>query len=648
MGSLRHLFAPWWIGPVEISNRIVMAPMGTGYAGPGHTVSEQTIEYLAARARGGVGLIITEHTAVHPTGLTSSRMLGIFDDEHIGGFRRLAEAVHAHGARLAVQLQHGGRQADPAVAGGRCLSASAVPTGRDRRMPAEMTVEKIRQVVSAFGDAARRAKEAGCDGVEIHMAHGYLGASFLSPYLNRRADRYGGDTTRRCRFAREVIEDIREKCGEGLAVWARVSGDEFIAGGMTRDEIRRVAPLLQEAGYQAIHVSACMGETSQYASAPTYRPQGHLVHLAEAVKAEVDVPVIAVGNIWDPEYADEVIARGSADAVALGRSLLADPQWPAKAKEGRLEEIVPCLFCNLGCLKRHAPPEGQTQCTVNPLTGREAEWGAPAQHPARRARRIAVVGGGPAGLQFALDAHARGHEPVVYEREGEIGGLLRLACRPRGNEPLGRYLAWLCREVEAAGIAVRTETAVTAESVKELEADAIVIACGAEPAVPPPGLWARGDGFVSAYDVLAGRCEPEAPAVIIGGNHVGLQLALWLADRGLRPVVVANGDKPNALSAAAVYFLRLELDTVGVRVIWDGRVADVTDDSVVVQRDGHVERVMCGSCIVAGPVLPSGAADEIERAAGEAGIECHRIGDAHQPRDLHWALYQAAALARSV
>lgn len=433
MTAYPHLFSPLTVGTLGLPNRVLVAPMATNFADTHHRVTDQLIAYWVARARGGFGLLISEHAAVHRTGLTSPRMLAAFDDSHIPGLGRLAAAVHAAGGLIAVQLQHGGRQASEECIGGVCFSPSAIPSGRDRRTPRELDDDHIWEIVTAFGDAAARCQEAGMDGVEVHMAHGYLGCSFLSPLLNQRDDMWGGDTERRTRFAREVMQAIRTACGPDFTVWCRVSADEFLEGGMTLEEMKRVVPLLDRYGYQAIHVSAAIGETAYHASAPYYVEQGHLLPLAEGVKQVTDLPVIGVGNLHDPEVLERALADGLCDAVALGRQALADADWPRKVRSGQVRSVIPCTYCGLGCGDRSFS-EGSVRCTNNPWTGLESAWPDwPGGPPVGAPKRVLVVGGGLAGMQCALTAAQRGHDVQLWERDERLGGAYYTASLPPGK-----------------------------------------------------------------------------------------------------------------------------------------------------------------------------------------------------------------------
>ncbi|MFQ6097502.1 MAG: NADH:flavin oxidoreductase, partial [Armatimonadota bacterium] len=331
--SLDALFSPIRINGLELKNRIVMPPMGTSFADEMGRVTPKLIAYYAARARGGPGLVIVEHTAVHPTGRTGARMLSAFSErDHCEGLRQLFAAVHDAGVPVAIQLNHGGRQASADVIGEQVWAPSAVPCPDGRTMSREMTLDDIAEVRAAFVSAAERAKRAGADAVEIHMAHGYLLCEFLSPYTNKRTDEYGGDLERRCRLPTEVVRAVRETLGADFPILVRISADELIEGGLTTEMSRENARRLAAAGADAVDVSVCLGETAHVASAPYYLEQGHLVEYAEAIKEAVNVPVIAVGRITEPAFADRVIAEGRADLVAVGRALIADPAWPRKAR----------------------------------------------------------------------------------------------------------------------------------------------------------------------------------------------------------------------------------------------------------------------------------------------------------------------------
>jgi len=648
VGAYEALFSPGRIGTLELPNRIVMAPMATNYADADHRVTDRLIAYHAARAHGGVGLNITEHTAVHPLGLTAANMLGIYEEEMIEGLARLADAVHEAGGRIAVQLQHGGRQADPETIGRRCLSPSAVTAGRDRRMPEKMTIEQIQEVVEAFGQGARRAQEAGMDGVEVHMAHGYLGCSFLSPYLNRRDDEYGGDTERRTRFAREVREAIAERCGEDFPVWCRISADELIEGGTDLEEAKRFAPLLESYGYQAIHVSVCIGETARFASAPYYVQQGHLIEYAAGVREVVGVPVIGVGRIVEPAMADEFIREGKCDFVALGRSLLADAEWPVKAQEGREDEIIRCFACGRGCGDRSFSPEGHTQCLANPWTGREVDWPdwPEGPRPASR-RRVLVVGAGPAGMQAAITAARRGHEVTVWERAEEVGGQFRLAALPPGKEELAGFVAWQQAELIRAGVDLLLGREATPDTVLDFDPDVVIIATGSQELGPESLPFGAGGRFVMAEEVLRGEVEAEDPVFIVSGDGSGAEVAHYLAEGGHRVTLLeAESEIASLVAPAARAFLLERLEELGVQMLTDHQVQGLDAEGIVALHDDKEKRFNHPGTVVLS--LGRRSRDELVEELEETDLKVIVIGDAKQVCHAQAAVYQGAEVGRRI
>jgi len=620
------LFSPASIGTLALPNRVVMAPMGSNYADERHHVTDRLVAFHVARAEGGVGLQISEHTAVHPWGLTSTRMLAIYDDSMVPGLRRLADAVHEAGGRIAVQLQHGGRQANADVIGRRPLSPSAVTVGNGSR-PEKMTEEQIIEAVEAFGEGARRAMEAGFDGVEVHMAHGYLGCSFLSPLLNRRDDDWGGDTERRTRFAREVRRAIVERCGEDFPCWCRISANEFVEGGTDLEEARRFAPLLQEAGYQAIHVSAAIGETARYASAPYYIEHGHLIEYAEGIREVVDVPVIAVGRILRPEMAERFLAEGRCDFVALGRGLLADAAWAKKASEGREDEIIPCIGCNQGCLSR-SYSDGLMQCTTNPWTGREVDWpGYPGALREEAGRRVLVVGAGPGGMQAAIVAKHRGHDVTVWEQNADVGGAFRIAAMAPGKSELAELLQWQKGELDRLGVEVQTMTHATVDSVLQFDPDVVIIATGGRPLGPESLPWGGGGRFVTVDEVLCGTAEIRDPVFVVSSGGAGVDAAHRLAEDGHAVTILEASDDPAPmLPAGPRAFLLERLEELGVTIHTNHRALGIDAEGIIIED-------------------PQGQ----ERRFDEPGtVTMIVIGDADRVRHAQAAVHEGALAARDI
>jgi len=639
--AYERLLQPLEIGSLKLPNRVVMAPMGSGYADKRHRVTARMIAYHAARARGGMALNIVEHSAVHPTGLCGPTMPGLYEDEFIEGLTRLTDAVHQAGGRIAMQLQHGGRQANPEVIGQECVSASECTAGRDQRTAREIADEEIWEIVAAFGTAARRCQEAGMDGVEMHMAHGYLGNSFLSPWLNRRDDEWGGDVQRRTRFAKEVLGSIRRHCGADLPVWCRVSAEEYRDDGMHIEEMQEVAQILESYGYEMIHVST----GAAMATAPYYVAPGHLLPLAKGVKEAVSVPVIGVGSIIYPELAEAAIAEGVCDLIALGRACLADPNFVRKLQEQRAEDIIPCYLCGQGCQERTFG-NGQVQCAINPYTGRESDWPDwPAGPPAPRRKRVVVAGGGPAGMQAALTAALRGHKVSLYEQSARLGGAFVLAAAAPGKQLLERPVAYLKRQMQKAGVEVHLNEQVTAELVAGGEYDAAIVATGARARkiTELAGEW-EGE-FVTVADVLAGAAgELADPVAVIGGDVSGTAAAHALAEAGKAVIVF---DKSAGLAGGVPgsprSYLLAALAELNVEVVCGAEVLAAGNGKLTATVAGAAQTYDVGSIVVAvGRVSEAGLAEQLAAADCEVFV----VGDAQEPRHMQAAIFEGAEAAR--
>ena len=490
---MASLFDPITIRGVEIPNRIVMPPMTTRLAAPDGGVTPELIQYFVARAEGGAGLITVEMCSPDPAGRHRARELGISHDRFVAGLRELTSRLKAAGSRASVQIGHAGGHTRQDVTGHPPVAPSALPhvvqeVDTRRVVPEELTPEGIRAVVQAFAEAAERAKRAGFDAVEVHGAHGYLIAQFLSPLDNRRGDEYGGSLRNRARFALEVVEACRKRVGDFPLVF-RFSADEYAPGGFTPEEARELACWLVEAGADVLHVSAgCYRSLPSGAVMipPMSYPGGVFLHLARAIRAVVPVPVIAVGRLHDPAIAAMAVREGHADMVALGRQLIADPEWPRKVREGRTDEIRPCIACNT-CVD--GMREGNhVKCLVNPWAGRE---GQRRTSGVDRSRRVLVVGGGPAGMEAARRMAERGHRVLLVERRRELGGQLRLAAKAplfqnvETSAPVVlTFVEFLARQLERAGVEVRLGAAVTPGLIDELKPETVVLATGASYRVP--------------------------------------------------------------------------------------------------------------------------------------------------------------------
>lgn len=532
---------------VEVRNRLVVPPMVSCFAAPDGTATEQFAAYYEEKAKGGWGLIITENYAVTPTGKGFVRTAGFYNDAQIASHAEVARRIHAHGAKVIVQLVHVGRQTVSPVAGAQPVAPSPIPCPAMKEMPRELTIEEIEVLVEAFGDAALRAKKAGFDGVEIHGAHGYLIAEFMSLYSNKRIDKYGGSLMNRLRFPLEIIENVRMKCGDDFPIAFRISADEFVPGGRTIEDTRAIAPILEQAGVSLLDISVGVYGSMDRIIAPAAVGHGWTVELAAAVKEVVSIPVMTTGRVNDPLLADSILKAGKADFVGMGRASIADPHLPEKTRTGRYDEIVQCIGCLQGCIGGILAG-GQMGCVVNPCIGKESEVKI---EPAKTARKVVVVGGGPAGMSAAIVAAQRGHKVDLFEKDEQLGGQFRLASIPPSKGEIATFLAWQSSQLVKYGVSVHMGTEAEVATIDALNPDVVVVATGARPmALRVPGI--DRESVVSAFDVLDGRVQTGENVVVVGGGMVGAETANHLANHGKNVTIVemlptiATDEQPSA------------------------------------------------------------------------------------------------------
>ncbi len=657
---LQRLFSPIRIGSLEIRNRIAMAPMATDFGDDAGRISQKLIDYHEARARGGVGLIIMEVTGVDARFPYMPRTVGLWADDLIPGYRRLTDAIHAHGAKVFPQLSHPGPDSlCSLLTGVEAVGPTAGILNDITKTPCrELAVGEIPAIVAQFAETACRAKEAGCDGIELHAAHAYmLVGSFLSALRNHRTDEYGGSMERRMRFPLEVIRAIRRKVGPDFPIVLRISGDEMVPGGRTIEETKSIAPQLVEAGIEAFHVSSgAYPNLSWRVIPPTGTPLALNAHLSAALKQVVDVPVLVVGRINDPRMAEDILRRGDADMVVMGRALLADPDLPVKAAKGRFDHIAPCIGCGLGCVSAREQG-GDTTCLINPSVGREAETRL---LPAARAKKVLVAGGGPAGLMAAITAARRGHAVELYERADRLGGLYNLACAAPGKQELSKVIEYLRRQAAQAGVSVHLGAPVTPALLKRAAPEVLIVATGSEPCTHElPG--ADGPTVACARDVIAGRAAlPTGRVLVAGGGTVGLEAAEIIAEAGrgqnsrhagTSVTIIEQRDEVGTdMFSEARTLLLQRLEALGVRLLVSARLARFTPDGARVYRegpDGLVEQTLSGFDWIV-TALGAKALDELSAEPGAAGLEVHVIGDARQPRLAVAAIAEGFEAGRTV
>jgi len=627
-----HLFSPIAIHTMTLKNRVVMPPMCTDYATIGGAVTDRMIAYYTARARGGVGLIDVEFAYVHPAGKVFDHMLGIYDDKLIPGLKRLADSVHQGGARIMIQIAHGGRRAHSDITGSTTVAPSAIPR-LNGETPKELSREEIEELIQAFILAARRAKKAGFDGVMIHMAHGYLLQQFLSPFSNARSDRYGGDLEGRSRFPLEILKGLRRELGGDYPITCRLCGDEFVKGGLNLSQSIQLAKILEANGVNAIEVSAGTHETGYVITAPPCYPMGFLSPLSEAIKKEVRIPVGAVGRIHTPALAEDLLQQGKADLIAVGRGLIADPEWAKKSQEGRPEAIRPCISCNQGCSDRMYFQQ-DISCTVNPSVGREGTFPV---EPVRKKKKVLILGGGPAGLEAARIAAIRGHEVHLYEKEKQLGGQLNIASVPPAKEEIKKFKEFLLQEI--GGLPIRVIHAeMDDKMLKALSPDLMVVAIGGRP-IKMEGPGFESEKVISAWDVLFRRKEVGSRVVIIGGGQIGLETAHFLLEQGKQVTILEMLKRVGQdMSPRARKMILETLVQNDVEILTEAKALSVENEDVVFNRAGVVDRIKgVDSIVVAVGTAPQeiGVLD-----LGRSGIPIRWIGDASVPRKLFDAIHE--------
>jgi 2,4-dienoyl-CoA reductase-like NADH-dependent reductase (Old Yellow Enzyme family) len=645
------LLSPLKVGGITLRNRVVFGPHGTGFGTDGN-VPERLVAYQRERARGGVGLVILEATAIDesPIGVTG----GLFhmrniDDRVLPSYRRVADVVHAEGARIFCLLSHSGRVNTMGANGAPPKAPSPLPMDRTRDIPHELEIDEIAAIVQQFAAAARRCREGGLDGVSLSFAHGNLVQEFLSPESNHRTDEYGGSEENRLRMAREVLQACREAVGPDFILGIRFSADELVADGYHLEDGVRYAKLFQEWGkLDFIDVSAGTNASmwSRSKHYPTIaEPYAPLVHMARAIRQVVPVPVFVVGKIGDAHEAARIVNEGSADAVVMVRAQIAEPELVAKIKQGAFDDIRECIYCNEGCFGRQQRFIDIT-CIYNQRSGREIWWEPLARTDAPK--RVVVVGAGPAGLEAARVAAKRGHSVVLYEKGDVTGGQVRLAAETPHRAGYARMVDWIDRQARKHGAEIRLGSTVSADDVLAAKPDVVIVATGSSDQRPPiPG--ADLPNVASGREVLAGDVG-VGKRVVIGdwdGRYQGTSIAEKLALAGHEVHLVSSaffiGQDVDLLTWRPLYERLLDL---GVRMYPLEEVVEATAEGARVKTMNHKVRLIAADTVVL-----------CSRGIAERGLyhdlkgrvpALHAIGDSWAPRQIEQAIYEGAKVAREL
>lgn len=646
MKEFSHLFSPIKVGETVVKNRVFMPPISTNLADKGY-VTDALVAHYAARAKGGVGLIVTEVTTVEPTYIYLPGDMSIHDDSFIPGWKKLTEAVHQYDCKILPQLFHPAYMAFPIPGTPRLIAPSNVGPYYAKEAPRSVTKEELKVIIKQFGEAALRVKTAGVDGVEIHAAHahGLLGG-FLSPLYNKRTDEYGGDISCRLRLTLEVIEEVRKMCGKDFIIDVRISGDEYTDGGLNINDMIYVSKTLEKAGVDMLHVSG--GTTIARGSsipAPGTKMGSHAL-LSEEIKKHVSIPVATVGRITEPWIADELIANDKADICMMGRANLCDAEFVNKAMSGHVEDIRPCIGC-LRCLTGIMFGK-RVSCTINPSLEIENE---DTIKEAEAKKNVLVIGSGPAGMEAAFVAHKRGHHVVLCEKDDKLGGEMNLAAVPIAKQDLTLVIKYMAHKLE--GVDVRLNTEVTLEMLKNEFKDYEVIAgTGAFPIVINP--FTQFKSWMTADDVLAGRAFPGRKIVIIGGGSVGCETADYLAplindlfprNRDVTILEMVNGVMMNESGPGRSLLVRRMMQK-GIKIITSAKVDSVTETEINYTLDGVTHTIKDADTLIFAAGYKKNPA--VEEMLEESGLNYHMIGDAHEIGNIKTAITEAYNLTKDL
>jgi len=639
MSNYQDLFKPIQIGNMTLRNRGVMPSMVTNYCAENGEVSDRFIAYHEARAKGGVGLIIVEAAYVTSNGKGFTNQIGIDSDALIPGLKKLTDAVHKHGAKIAIQIYHGGRQANTFVTGEAVVAPSAIPCPVMQSMPKALSIEEIKEMVNSFADAAERAKKSGFDTVEIHGAHGYLLNQFLSPNSNHREDIYGGSAENRGRFPLEVVDAVRTRVGDDFPLIYRITSEEFLPDGLTIEDTTEFSKILVKHKIDAINVSGSTyvaGKTSSGAEDGL----GFYIENASKIKNEIDsvIPIIVANRIKSPDLANDAIASGKTDMIATGRELLCDPDFYNKIQNELEDEIRTCLSCNhcVNELMSGVP----ISCLYNPMTGHENDYDL--SIPASTKKNVLVIGGGPSGMESALIARLKGHDVTLYESTNALGGNVIPGSKPPFKSEMFACIDYLTHMLNKKNVKIVLNSVATIETVKDIKPDFVILATGSNPIVPNfPGV--NGMHVISAEKVLMGECELGEKVVVIGGGSVGVETAEYLEEQHKSVTIIEMADAILAdLSMLLKGSLLARVSSSNMSVLTGQRVLEIKENAVVTDQQtvDSVDNVV----LAVGYRANNPLIGDLEKE----GFAYKVTGDAVKPRKIYQAVKEGFEAAYSI
>ena len=641
----QHIFSPMTIRHMTVKNRIVMMPMGTNFGEQNGEMSFLHINYYEQRAKGGTGLLIVENASVDsPQGSNGTTQLRIDSDNYIPRLYKLCENVHKHGACIAIQINHAGASAMSSRIGMQPVSASDVPSKEGGEIPRPLTKEEILHIVRKYAEAARRAQICGFDAVEIHAGHSYLISQFLSPIYNKRTDEFGGSAENRTRFARMILEAVRKQVGPHFPIFLRISADELMEGGNTLEDTLAYLEYLEKE-VDVFDVSCGLNGSIQYQIDANYLPDGWRSYMARAVKEKFGKPCIAVGNIRHPQIAEEILAKGDADFIGMGRGLIAEPEWVNKVEYGNECDLRSCISCNIGCAGHRIGLNQPIRCTVNPAVNSGEDY---IKHKIKKPCNVVVIGGGTAGLEAACTAAEVGCTTFLIEKKAELGGLASVISKIPDKKRLGEFPQYLIRRAaKLHNLFVFCNTQATTELVKSLNPDIIVNATGSEPTLPPirglHELVDKEDSHVATVLKMIERI-PEYPehmedrkVVIIGGGAVGLDVMEFFTERGARVSMVEMLPMiGNGLDPVSRCDIHAKLKKYQVEQMVNTMLQEVRNDRFIVKtpQDEIKELPFDYGFICLGMKASTPVLKELEETFSDTNVEIINIGDSKRARRI--------------
>lgn len=625
------LFEPMTVNHVTFRNRTVVSAMVTEFCGEDGLASERFISYHEAKAKGGWGLIIPENYVVAPGVGGFKNLPGLWTDDQIASHKEFTDRIHAHGTKIVCQLYHAGRRISKDITGLEPVGPSALKfAGAPWDIARALTIPEIKIIIEQFADAAVRAKKAGFDGVEIHGGHGYLLHSFNSPFSNKRCDEYGGSISGRAKLSVDIVKRVREKVGPDFLIQYRISCEEGVAGGITIEEAKAIAILLEEAGIDLLHVSQG-GDFNYVVSPSACEPKATYINNAAEMKMVLHIPVIGVGRINDPIIAEEVLRSNKADFVTMARASLADPELPNKALQNRYQDINYCVGCLQGCTRG---------CLVNPMVGHESEYDL---STVVESKKFFVAGGGIAGCEAAIVLAKRGHHVTLFEKTNKLGGQWLLACVPPGKADFSSLVAWQKRQLDQLGVKVCLEMELTKDTVYYGKPDVVLVATGSQQNVPPiPGV--KQAHVISAQEVLSGHINIGGNVVIIGGGSVGAETADHLSVYGVKVTLVEMRDKIAAdESARPRKFLLERLRKANVDMYTSTQVIAIGKDAVYIEYHDQPVKISDVNYVV----LATGAKSyaPLKNELQDLSCQVIAIGDANGVKDGRHNMEEAFKIA---